>query len=297
MNQSNLATKNIPFKKFGSKAILGIAAVIAVFSSVYTVEEGHIGIVKRFGEAKEQTPPGLHMKIPFVDSIEEIEVRTRINSESMPSSTKEQMPVTTQVSVNWTVQRESVLDLFKKYGGLAQFESRILDPRFRTSVKEALPKFTAEQLIQDRAEAITRIEQNLLVEMESFPVSVDNVQIENIQLPQKYIQSIEIKQTELNLAQAEKNKLERQRYESLQAVNTAEAEAQAIKLRAQAEAEATKLRGEAEAHAIEVKAKALANNPLIIQLTEAQKWDGRLPATMMGSDTGVVPLFNVNPKD
>ena len=53
-----------------------ILALIVIFGSVYTVNEGHIGIVKRFSEAKEQVNPGLHFKVPFIDSVEEIEVRT-----------------------------------------------------------------------------------------------------------------------------------------------------------------------------------------------------------------------------
>lgn len=275
----------IPSIPIGKKVIYGVVGFIAlwgIFSSFYTVDEGHVGIVKRFSEAKSQVTPGLHFKVPFIDSVEEIEVRTRKNEEKMASATAEQMPLTIGVSVNWTVNRDSALDLFKRYGGLPQFEQRILDPRFRSATKEAIPKFTAEQLIQDRASAIAKIEQNLVEEMKGFPVVVDNIQIENITLPQKYIQSIETKQTEKNLADAEKHRLERQRLEALRDVNTADAKAQGIIKVAEAEAKAVKLAGEAEAAAIEAKGKALRNNPLIVKLTEAQQWDGQLPKTILG---------------
>lgn len=280
-------------KPGASVLIMSVSAVVVailLFLSFYTVEEGHVGIVKRFGEAKHQVDPGLHFKIPLVDSVEEIEVRTRKNVETMPSSTKEQMPVKAEVSVNWTVDKAAALDLFRRYGGLVQFEQRILDPRFRSVTKDSLPKFEAEQLIQDRAEAIMRIERMLIEEMSEFPVSVDNVQIENIQLPEKYIQSIQIKQTEKNLADAEKHKLERQRLEALREVNTADAKAQGIVKVAEAEASAIRLKGEAEADAIEAKAKALRDNPLIVKLTEAQTWDGQLPKTVLGD--GAMPILD-----
>ena len=43
------------------------------------------------------------------------------------------MPGTVYVSVNWTVDKESALELYRQYGGLGQFEQRILDPRFRSA--------------------------------------------------------------------------------------------------------------------------------------------------------------------
>ncbi|MDH5361463.1 MAG: prohibitin family protein [Gammaproteobacteria bacterium] len=264
---------------------------LGMINSYYIVIEGHVGVVKRFGEARHQENPGLHFKIPFIETVELIEVRTRKNAEKMASSTKEQMPVTIEVSVNWTVNKEAALDLFRRYGGLTQFEQRILDPRFRSATKDTIPKFEAEQLIQDRASAIQGIERRLTEEMEGFPVVVDNIQIENIVLPQKYINSIEIKQTEKNLAAAEEHKLERQRLEALRDVNTADARAQGILKVAEAEAQSILLKGRAEAKAIEAKAKALKNNPLIVKLTEAQVWDGKLPVTMMGN--GAMPILDI----
>jgi len=286
----NINKVNIPTKTIITVAI----SVILFFSSVYTVNEGHIGIVKRFSEAKEQVNPGLHFKVPFIDSVEEIEVRTRKNEEKMASSTKEQMPVTIVVSVNWTVDKTAALELFRQYGGLTQFENRILDPRFRSATKDVIPRYDAEKLIQDRASAIQAIELNFIEEMKEFPVTVDNIQIENIQLPAKYLTSIETKQTEKNLADAEKHKLARQNLEAQRDVNTAKAKADGIRLVAIAEAESIRIKGLAEAEAITAKAKALGNNPLIIKLTEAQNWDGKLPATMLGSSN--MPILDMRKK-
>ena len=286
----NLEKLNIPSKTI----ITVLVGIILVFSSIYTVNEGHIGIVKRFSEAKEQVNPGLHFKIPLIDSVEEIEVRTRKNEEKMASSTKEQMPVTVSVSVNWTVDKAAALELFRQYGGLSQFENRILDPRFRSATKDVIPQFDAEKLIQDRASAIQAIEANLIEEMKDFPVTVDNIQIENIQLPAKYLTSIETKQTEKNLAAAEEHKLARQNLEAQRDVNTAKAKADGITLVAIAEAESIRIKGLAEAEAITAKAKALGNNPLIIKLTEAQNWDGKLPATMLGGQN--MPILDMRTK-
>lgn len=293
-----------PLKKL-SKFVIVLPVVIAIWMVFYTIDEGHVGIVKRFGEATEQVNPGLHFKLPFADSVEELEIRTRKNAEKLKASTFEQMPVDAEVSVNWTVIRPEAFQLYKNYGGLEQFENRILDPRLRSAAKDALARYKAEQIVQNRGQVIQKIEETLLATMKEFPVKLDSVQIENLELPRKYLQSIETKQTEKNLAQAEKHRLERQKLEAQREVNTAEANRDADKARAdgsayailteaKSEAEAIRLKGLAEAEAIQKKAEAIKTNKVLVDYIRAQQWDGKMPTTMMGSDQSV--LWNMKQK-
>jgi regulator of protease activity HflC (stomatin/prohibitin superfamily) len=142
--------------------------------------------------------------------------------------------------------------------------------------------------------------------MKDYPVKLDSAQIENLELPQKYIQSIETKQTEKNLAAAEKHRLERQKLEAQREVNTAlaqrdaakakaDGQAYAIKVEAQAEAEAIKLKGLAEAEAILKKAEAIKNNATLVDYMRAQQWNGQMPTTMMGEGQSI--LWNMNKKN
>lgn len=286
-----------------------IAVVVAIgallFSALYTIDEGHVGIVKRFGEATTQVNPGLHYKIPFADTVQELEIRTRKNSEALKASTFEQMPVQVEVSVNWTVIRSEAFELYKNYGGLDQFENRILDPRLRSAAKDALARYKAEQIIQNRGLVIQKIEETLASAMVEFPVKLDSVQIENLVLPQKYLQSIETKQTEKNLAAAEKHRLERQKLEAQREVNTAEAKRDAEKARAdgsayaitteaKAQAGAIRLKGLAEAEAMVKKAEAIKTNKTLVEYVKAQQWDGKLPTTVMGSGQDI--LWNMKEK-
>ncbi|MGB0867500.1 MAG: prohibitin family protein [Granulosicoccaceae bacterium] len=268
-------------------------------SAVFTVDEGHVGIVKRFGKAVAQVEPGIHLKVPVMDSVVEMEVRTRKNVETMTAATAEQMPLKAVTAVNWTVARSAAIDLYKQYGGLDQFEQRILDPRLRSASKAGLAEFKAEQLIQNRNAAIRRMEHLLEEETAGLPIELGDVQIENIDLPQKYIQSIETKQTELNLAAAEKHKLERQNLEAQREVNTANAardgmkaraDGEAYKIRAEAEAEAFAIheKGVAEAAAIQAKAAAIANNTTLVAYIQAQQWSGVMPTTVMGDNQSVL---------
>lgn len=301
MLEGKLVNKPNP-SNFAKPFIIGAITLVVLgvmTSSFYTIDEGHVGIVKRFGEAKEQVNPGLHFKVPMADSIERLEIRTRKNAERLRAATFEQMPIDAEVSVNWTVVRSEAFELFKNYGGLEQFESRILDPKLRSAAKDALARFRAEQIIQNRSQVIQQIEDELNNGMKEFPVKLDSVQIENLILPEKYLQSIETKQTEKNLADAETHRLERQKLEAQREVNTAEAERDAAKARAdgqayatlkqaEAEAEAIRLKGLAEAEAMKKKAEALNNNAALVEYTKAQQWNGQMPSTVMGQGQSVL---------
>ena len=282
--------------------LLGLI-VVTLFGLVFTVDEGHVGIVKRFGKVISQEAPGIHAKIPYIDSVIEIEVRTRKNTETMNAATLEQMPVKLTMAVNWTVNKDSAIDLYRQYGGLTQFETRILDPRLKSASKAGLAHYKAEQLIQNRNAAIRKIEALLEEEIEGLPIELGDVQIEEISLPQKYISSIEVKQTELNLAAAEKHKLERQNLEAQREVNTANArrdatkaraDGEAYKIRAEAEAQAFAIleKGKAEAEAMKAKADAIANNQTLVQYMQAQQWNGQMPSTVLGESNAL--LWNMD---
>lgn len=280
--------------------VVAVLTLLLISGSLFTVDEGNVGIVKRFGEATSQYDAGLHTKVPFIDTVVPVEVRTRKNVEKLRAATHEQMPVTAEVSVNWTVNRDSALDLYKKYGSLSQFEARILDPKLRSATKDAIARFKAEELIQNRSKVIGKIEELLAVEMVDYStVKLDSINIEDVALPAKYIQSIETKQTEKNLAAAEEHKLARQKLEAQRDVNTANAQrdaakakvdgnAYAVTVEAKAEAEAIRIKGDAEASAIQAKAKAIAENATLVEYMRAQRWDGKMPTTVMGDSTGVL---------
>jgi regulator of protease activity HflC (stomatin/prohibitin superfamily) len=68
-------------------------------------------------------------------------------------------------------------------------------------------------------------------------------------------------------------------------VTQANGRANSVRAEAQAAADAIRLKGNAEADAIAARAKALSGNPAIIQLTQAERWNGVLPTTMVPSST------------
>ncbi|MGF1668934.1 MAG: FtsH protease activity modulator HflK [Balneolaceae bacterium] len=61
--------------------LIGIAAVILLFTSFYTVEPEEVGVVQRFGEFVRIAEPGLNYKIPFAETVEIVPVERQLKQE------------------------------------------------------------------------------------------------------------------------------------------------------------------------------------------------------------------------
>ena len=57
-------------KTFGAIALV----IFLLYSSLYTVDANENGVVLRFGKYIETTLPGLHFKLPIIDSVYKVKV-------------------------------------------------------------------------------------------------------------------------------------------------------------------------------------------------------------------------------
>ena len=95
-----------------------VFVILAIFSSIYTIDPGEVGVIQRFGKLSTFTDPGLHFKVPFVDSLTKVNVekvrrielgfrsdRRRINvlQESL-MITKDENIVDAQAVVQWKIK-------------------------------------------------------------------------------------------------------------------------------------------------------------------------------------------------
>ena len=93
--------------------------------------------------------------------------------------------------------------------------------------------------------------------------------------------------------QKQEQNLQQEKIKADIAVTQAKGRADSVKAEAEASAYKTKIEGEATAEAIKARAAALANNPLLVELTKAEKWDGQLPKSMIPGST--VPFLELSP--
>ena len=289
--------------KIAVLSVIALFSLITISSMFYTVAEGHVGIVKRFGEAVGQEDPGVHMKLPFVDSISEIEIRTRKYQITMSASTtgkneegesELQMPSRVVISANWNIPKDRALEIYKSYGGLEQYEDRILDPKVTRSVKQVFPHYDIESIISDRESVRNEIEVALSDALAKNIVTMSAINIEDVKFNGKIAEAVTKKQVAKLQLQEQRDILATQDLRAQESTNVDAAKAAGIKLISIEKAAAIKREGLAEATAIKAKAKALKGNKLIVELTHEQNWNGSYVTTMMGKD--VRPIMDVRSK-
>jgi regulator of protease activity HflC (stomatin/prohibitin superfamily) len=264
----------------------GIGAIVVIYlllASWYTVDQGERAVVLRLGAIVGEAGPGAHFKIPWVDAVHMVTVQNQ-NRRYVPveAYSRDQQPANLTVSVSFAASDPSAI--YEEYGGLDGAIVRLIDPRVLSGVKTIFGQYDAVRAIQERAELNRDIAAAVTSDVVG-PIQIISVQIENIDFSEVYEQSVEQRM----LAQVEIQRRE-------QNLRTTEVESQIARTKAEGEASAIRLRGEAEAAAIRARADALRANADLVQLQAVEKWDGKLPTTMVpGSALPFLNLQNLQP--
>ncbi|MHC5021575.1 MAG: prohibitin family protein [Planctomycetota bacterium] len=277
--------------------VAGFFVLFLAMGGFATVAAGHMGVKTRFGDVITGVlEPGLHFKMPFADTITEIEVREQKLEVDTGASSKDLQAVQAKIAVNFHPVPESVDTLYSKIG--LDYKSRILDPAVEESVKAVTAQYTAEQLISKRTEVRTKMMDQLAERVQDNYIKITKFNIVNFEFSRSFNAAIEAKQTAEQEALRATNELRRIKVEADQKIEEArgraesrkleaQAEADAITFKAKADAERIKLQAEAESKAQELLAKTI--NQDVIRLRAIEKWDGILPRV-----TGdVVPFIDV----
>jgi len=278
-----------------ARSLLIAAAVVVglgAWLGVYRIDAGHVGIVKRFGNVITVVDPGLHFKLPYADTVEEMEVRERAFTMDLEAASQDPLELPVKVTVNWLVKRTHVRDLYIQFGSLEQFEKRIILPRLNDSVKGITSRYTVNDLLRKRTE-YRDLSKKAFEERMPDDVQITGFSIVNIGFPPEYTKAIRDKQVAREQAETEKFVLERQRLTSTQVTQSAEAQRDADKARADGRAYEIKVQGEAQAEAIRIMGASLAQNPLVVEYKKVERWGGQFPTTFMGGDAAAHTLWSM----
>jgi regulator of protease activity HflC (stomatin/prohibitin superfamily) len=280
-------------------AILGVFVLFLIlvgFSSYYTIDQGERGVILRNGAIVGIAEPGLGFKIPIISKVVKISVQDQaVVYNDVQAYSNDQQTAVMRVSLSYQVQTGNVSKLYSDYGSIDNLISRLLDRQVYKSMEEVFGQFNAATAIQDRVRLGKEFQSVIQKAVENSPITIKSVSIENIDFSSAYEQSIEDRmKAEVGVKTAQQNaqkaQVEAERDAKVTVIN-AEAAAKAKLAAAEADAKAVELRGNAEAAAIKAKGDALNSNPGLVALTQAEKWNGQLPSTMLPNST--VPFMSV----
>lgn len=269
-------------------ALSGLFVLMAIFGGFYTIDEGSRGVVLRNGSMIGTAQPGFGWKMPFIDDVVEISVQDHYSDYKLPAYTRDQQAATVSLTVSYRLVSDRVGEVYSQFGGREGLVDRLVTRKVQESFKEVFGKYTAISAIQERAKLGADVS-SAVIESINGPLVITGVQIEEVDLSDAYERSIEERMLAQVAVERERQNLEKEKVQAEIKVTQAQADADSLEARAKAEAEAIRLKGEAEAKAITARTEALKNNAALIELVAAEKWDGKLPQTMIPG--GAVPFI------
>src|SRR5262245_13618104 len=286
-------------------SVIGIFALLIVLGSWYTIDQTQRGVLLRNGAFVGVVQPGLHFKWPVIDSVVKVDMQTHTFTWSkMESYSADQQPANLKVSVTLHVASDKVPEMYSRFRGDQQAAvDRIIAPHLNEKIKVVFGQYTAARAISARGQLNADSAKALTDAIAYDPVFViESVQIEDIAFSPDYIKSVEQRMQAEVEVQKYRQQLEREKVQAEIVVTQAKAKADAVRAEAQAAADAIRFRGEADADAIKargaaeataIRAKndALGQNPHLVPLMQAERWDGKLPITMVPG--GAVPMLGL----
>jgi len=236
-----------------------IVLVLLAVSSLFTVEQTEQVLITQFGRpVRVISDPGLHGKLPFVQTVISFDRRLlnlELSGEEVILGDQRRLIVD-----SFTMFR--ITDPLRYYQAVGTVEDGIrgrLNSIVSSSLRRVLGNNTLlDVLSADRTHIMANIREQVNAEMGSFGVAVEDVRIRRADLPEENTQAI------LSRMQSERQRVAAQaRAEGVEASQRirANAERERTVLLAEARATADNTRGEGEAQASRIFAKAYGQDP------------------------------------
>lgn len=275
---------------------VGITALSVLFGTFYTVDQGELGVVTRTGAIHRVVDPGFHVKIPFVESVNTISLRTfTVNYDDVPVYSRDIQSADTRWSVTYQIDPSKVEFVYENYRTARNAIDVVLTPRFADAARSVFGQYNAVNVVSQRNQLTNDALEKVREATAGTGIVVTSIQMENVDFSAEYERSIEERmKAEVEVERFRQN-LAREKVSADIVRTQAEAEADRVRFAAEAEAERIREVGEAEATAIKARGEALQNNPALIQLISAERWNGELPRTMVPDST--VPFLNMTPAE
>lgn len=286
----------------GIVATLALAVLMTAFGGWYTVDQTQRAVLLRNGAIVEVTQPGFHLKTPWIETVAKIDMQTHTKTygrdetsgkDVMEAYSADQQPAMLRVSVTLHIAPDKVAEMYSRFGGDYDAAiARVIAPHVFERVKTVFGQYTAAKAISNRGQLNADAAASLSQSIAYDPVFViESAQIENISFSPDYIKSVEQRmQAEVEVQRQQQN-YQQEKIKADIAVTQAKGRAESTLTEAKAAADAIVLKGNADASAIKARAEALGSNPNLIALTQAERWNGALPSTMVPGSA--IPFISV----
>jgi modulator of FtsH protease HflC len=221
--------------------IIVIIALYIGLASIFTVNQTSSAIILKLGKierTQDGNPkmfgPGLHFKIPFVETVKDFDMRLRTTTiDSSRIVTEEQKDVLIDAFIQWRIT--DIAKFYTSTTGNLDRASNLITQYVEGAMRAEVGKRTIQELINNERDNFKRtIMADVTTQAESLGIQIIDVRIKQIDLPGTVTDSI---------------------YQRMRS----DREKEASKIRADGNQEAEKIRASADANVTVLLAKASSN--------------------------------------
>lgn len=271
---------------------IALAVVLIALSMVAVVPTGYTGILTTFGRVENKTiSAGINFIAPW-QKVVKMDNRTQKVSIETSAFSSDIQQVNLVMSLNYCIDQATAQELYRTVG--TNYYDSIIYPRMLENTKAVFSQYTAENLINKRDLLSNQIVDATSEDLQSYGITVVNIAIEDIDFTDAFTNAVEAKQVAAQnkltaeTEQAQKTMEEEQAAKRAIIASNAEAEQAVIAAKAdlevvQIQAEASLYAGQREAEMNQRISEALTDE--LIYYYWIKQWDGKLPSTVLGSDS------------
>lgn len=265
-NSPKLSSATRRIIKWSAIGVLALIVLITFTSATRSIDTGKIGVVTQYGRVTgRELEEGFAWVWPWgVNNVTEYDIKTQKVEADTPASTKDLQDVNAKIVLTYTLNRGKVSEVHQEVG--KNYQAIEIDPQVQEAFKAVSARYTASELITERASVKKEVVENLRERVQKDGrYTIQDVAITNFSFSAAFNQAIEAVQiANQNIAKAK------------QELETTKVEAEKRIAEAQAAAESQRLQQQ-------------TLTPELLQKQAIEKWDGKLPVYSTGGNT----FFNI----
>jgi len=293
--------------------VIALFLLVTLMSSFYINSEYQRAVTTRLGVISGFTGPGLHFKMPFIESAHIADTRIESTNSQMSVATK---GGTNIVGVSMTINHRingtdaNLRKLYEQFGSSFDYESRLMGNLVQDRAKAVISAYSIEDVVDKRGEIRVEVLKVIQEAVSTYGIQVADFQISDLTFSDAYRSKLaQVAAARARAATAEQAERE-SAFTANKAIQDARGKAESVILAADAQAHKTKVEsielaaaiereGQAKATALKAQASALKSSPELVELTKAEamkNWDGSsMPQFMSGggNGNGLFPFMNV----
>ena len=179
--------------------VLAVILSVLILSTKFIVTQGNEAVLLRLGELVkdksgkvEEFEPGIHVKIPFFDTVKTYDMRNRIlEADSSRVVTKEQKDVLINAYVVWKINNSSISKFFTSTSGNVDRAETLLKQFLESSLRAEVGNNDIQSLINNnRDKLMIALTESVQKQARQIGVAVIDVRVKQIDLPDTVTDSI-----------------------------------------------------------------------------------------------------------